>query len=327
MKRYCPFLSLLLIFFTLNSCSFNSLAVSGSSGLLYSASTEAEAEPNYEIFKSGVPGNLMLMEGLLAESPENKDILLTLTKGYAGVAFAVNETEMHSEEWSEAKSENGKSQALFNYTRAMNFGLRYLKTNNISLSELLEKVNEPQGVTHLLDKRLSSDKKDLELVLFTAQSIGALINLQKDNISLVAQLPLAKSMFDWVCMKKPQINYGTCDIFYGAFEAGRPKMLGGNPEKGKEIFLQAIAKHPHNWLIRTSFMLYYLIPQNDKDGFLVQIDYLKKKQAEFNSFYVYTSNPEAKNVDWNREKSVRLYQSLALKRLELMEKHQKQFFE
>lgn len=327
MKRYCPFLSLLLILFTLNSCSFNSMAVSGSSSLLYNASTEAEAEPNYEIFKSGVPGNLMLMEGLLAESPENKDILLTLTKGYAGVAFAVNETEMHSEEWSEAKSETGKTQALFNYTRAMNFGLRYLKTQNISLSELLEKVNEPQGVGHLLEKRLSNDKKDLELVLFTAQSIGALINLQKDNISLVAQLPLAKSMFDWVCMKKPQINYGTCDIFYGAFEAGRPKMLGGNPEKGKEIFLQAIAKHPHNWLIRTSFMQYYLIPQNDKDGFLVQMDYLKKKQAEYNSFYVYTSNPEAKNVDWNREKSVRLYQSLALKRLELMEKHQKQFFE
>lgn len=326
MQRHCQLLSLMLTLFAMSSCSFNRMAVSASSGLLYEASSEALAEPNYEVFKNGVPGNLMLMEGLLQQDPENRDILLTLAKGYVGLAFALNETEMLNEEWSEAKSEMGKSQALMNYTRGFNFGLRYLRTQKIEFTDLLARMNELQGIPHLLEKRLSHDKKDLELVLFTAQAFAALINLQKDNISLVAQLPAAKAMFDWVCMKKPQINYGTCDIFYGAFEAGRPKMLGGNPEKGKEIFLRAIENHPHNWLIRASYLQYYLIPQNDKEGFDLQMEYLKNKQTEFNAFHVYSTDPETKNVTWNKESYMRLYQSLALKRFELMDKYQKQFF-
>lgn len=326
MKRHCPLLFLAPVLFALSSCSFNRMAISSSSGLLYNVSLEVEAQPNYEIFKNGVSGNLMLMEGLLSESPENKDILLTLTKGYAGYAFAINETDMQNEEWSESKLEAGKSQALLNYTRALNFGLRYLKTQQIELNDLLNRMNEPQGIPHLLDKRLTSDKQDLELVLFTAQSFAALINLQKDNFSLVAQLPVAKAMFDWVCMKNPQINYGMCDIFYGAYEAGRPKMLGGNPEKGKDLFLRAIENHPHNWLIRTSFMQYYLIPQNDKDGFDLQMEYLKNRQDDFNATYVYSTDPKALNVTWNKESRLRFYQALALKRFELINKYQKQFF-
>lgn len=300
------------------------MAVNSSSDLLYSAGREVEAEANFEVFKMGVPANLLLIEGLLSQSPENLNILATLTKGYAGYAFAVNETEMYNEEWGELKTEVGKSQALFNYTRSLNFGLRHLKAHKIELNDLISRLNETQGISHFLEKRLSADKKDLDLVLFTAQSLAALVNLQKDNISMVAQLPVAKAMFDWVCMKDPKINHGTCDIFYGAYESGRPKMLGGNPTKGKEIFLRAIGDHPDNWLIRTSYMQHYLIPQNDKEGFGQQLEYLKKRQMEFNAFYIYSSEP--KEVNWNQESHLRLYQSLALKRFELMSKYQKQFF-
>ncbi|MGZ3809141.1 MAG: TRAP transporter TatT component family protein, partial [Bacteriovorax sp.] len=150
MKRRCPLFALVLICFAFSSCSFNRLAVSTSSGLLYSASSNVESESNFELFRSGVPGNLLLMEGLLSEDPDNENILVTLTKGYAGYAFAINETDMLAEEWSEAKSEVGKSQALFNYTRALNFGLRYLKQHKIEFAELISKMNEPQGITHYL---------------------------------------------------------------------------------------------------------------------------------------------------------------------------------
>lgn len=326
MSRYCLFF-LLLIQSTILSCSINRLAVNASSGLLVEASKEAEAESNIETFKNGVSANLMLMEGLLSQSPDNENILLALTKGYAGLAFAVNETDMLMEEWSESNSEKARTQAMFNYTRAFNFGLRYLKKKKIELKDLISVMNEPQGIQHLLDKKLPVEKKDLELILFTAQSYAALINLQKDNMSIIAELPVAKAMFDWVCMKNPSINYGTCDIFYGAFEAGRPKMLGGNPEKGKEIFLRAIDKHPHNWLIRASFMQYYLIPQGDKDGFLLQLEYLKEKLAEFNNYHIYRADSQNKNVGWNVEHYLRLYQALALKRLDIMDSYQKKFFE
>ncbi len=319
-------LSALLMSATLVSCStMNKMAVGGSSGLIYSASNGVLSESNYEIFKSGVTGNLLLIEGLLAQSPENKDLLATLNKGYAGYAFAVNETQMNEEEWAELKSEDGKRQALFNYTRAINFGLRYLSIKGIELQDIMGRMNESQGIFLLLDKKLGDSKRDLEVVLFTAQSLAGAINLQKDNIGIVSQLPAAKGMFDWVCTKDPSINYGTCDIFYGAYEAGRPQMLGGNPAKGKEIFLKAIAKHPHNWLIRTSYMQFYLIPQNDEEGFKEQMLALKIFHEEFNKFYIYDNQVKIE-LPWMREEELRFYQTLSLKRYELINRFQKQFF-
>lgn len=310
----------------ISSCStFNKMAVGGSSDLIYSASNGVLQESNFEMFKSGLSGNLILIEGLLVQSPKNMNLLATLNKGYAGYAFAVNETQMYEEEWAELKSEEGKKQALLNYSRSLNFGLRYLSEKGIELSEIISRMNEPQGIHLLLDKKLSDDKRDLEIVLFTAQSLAALVNIQKDNMGLVSQLPAAKGMFDWVCLKDPSINYGTCDIFYGAYEAGRPQMLGGNPAKGKEIFQKAIAKHPHNWLIRTSYMQFYLIPQNDEDGFKEQMLAMKGFHDEFNKYYIYDQNPKAEAA-WNRESAIRFYQTLALKRYELMNRFQKQFF-
>jgi hypothetical protein len=234
---------------------------------------------------------------------------------------------MLNEEWGELKTEIGKSQALFNYTRSLNFGLRYLKIHKIELSNLIGLINEPQGISKLFDSNLSSNAKDLELVLFTAQSLAALINLQKDNISLVAQLPVAKGMFDWVCGKDPKIVFGSCDIFYGALEVGRPKMLGGNPEKGKEIFLSAIKNYPFNWLIRTSYMQYYLIPQNDKTGLDSELAFLKSQHEEFQAFHIYkTDQALAPAAEWSQESHLRFYQALALKRYELINKYKKQFF-
>lgn len=309
-----------------SSCStFNKMAVGGSSDLIYSASNGVLAESNFDIFKSGVTGNLILIEGMLAQSPTNMNLLATLNKGYAGYAFAVNETQMHEEEWGGLKTEEGKKQALFNYTRSLNFGLRYLKEKGIELEDILSLMNEPQGIQRLLEKKLSDNKRDEEIVLFTAQSLAALINLQKDNIGLVSQLTAAKGMFDWVCFKNPSINYGTCDIFYGAYEAGRPQMLGGNPQKGKEIFLKAIAKHPHNWLIRTSYLQFYLIPQNDEEGFKEQMLALKVFDEDFNKYYIYDHQTRVEGA-WTREEGLRFYQTLSLKQYELMNRFQKQFF-
>ena len=322
---YTLSLFILLSVFLSSCSSMNKLAVGSTSGLLYESSSGVLAESNYEVFKDAIAGNLVLIEGLLGQSPKNLNLLATLNKGYAGYAFAVNETQMWEEEWANLKSESGKKQALLNYTRALNFGIRYLEEKGILFNDIISRMNEPQGIQFLFEKKLSSDKRDLETVLFTAQALGSLINLQKDNMGLISQLSAARGMFDWVCLKDPSINYGTCDIFYGAYEAGRPAMLGGNPQKGKEIFLKAMIKHPHNWLIRASYLQFYLIPQNDEEGFKEQMAIMKNYNDEYHQYYIYDHNPKAEKP-WMRESNIRLYQTLALKRYELMNRFQKQFF-
>jgi hypothetical protein len=307
------------------SCSsLHKVAINSASGLLYNASGAVESESNLEMIRLSLPGNLTLIEGLLHESKENDDILATLTKGYVGYAFSINESDLMIDEYENKKTDFSKVQALRNYSKALSFGVRYLKEKNIDWNELITNANENSLIMHQLDRRLSDDQKDLETVMFTAQALGAMINLQKDNMGLVAQLPIVKILFDWVCMKNPSINFGTCDIFNGTYEAGRPKMLGGNPEKAKEIFEKAILKHPHNWLIRSSYIQYYLIPQSDEVGFKIQMDALKDLSEKFNKYQIY--NVEKVNSEWAREERIRFYQAIGINRYEIFEKYKKQLF-
>lgn len=309
----------------LSSCSsFNKVAINTASGLLYQASGNVESEGNYELAKLGLPANLILLEGLLSESKNNDEILATLTKGYAGLAFGFNEADNLIDQWENKTDEANKNLAIMNYSKAINFGIRYLKQKKINWEDLKTKMNDQAALMHLFDKNLSSEKIDLETLMFTAQSLGSVINLQKDNMTLVSELPIVKAMFDWTCMKKPSLNFGTCDIFFGTYEAGRPKMLGGNPDKGKEIFEKAILKHPYNWLIRVSYIQYYLIPMADEEGFKIQMDYLKERAVEFKQSQMYQPTPQI--FDWAREDRLRLFQSIAIKRYELFEKYKKQLF-
>ena len=68
-------------------------AISATGGLLTKASEEVWQEGNIRFFEKGVPGNLKMMEGLLHVSPKDRGLLASLTKGYAGFAYVVNETE------------------------------------------------------------------------------------------------------------------------------------------------------------------------------------------------------------------------------------------
>ena len=312
-------LYLVAVFVFLTSCSsFNHMAVSSSASLMLEASSDMETEVNFENTKTALVPNLKLLEGLLSQAPANSKLLFTLTKGYTGLAFMVNESDMFEEEWSGKKTEENKRQALLNYTRAFNYGLRYLETKDINYENLFTQTEK------ILTKNLSHAQIDLEAVLFTAQSLGGMINLQKDNMSLIAQLSVVKDMFDWACKINPDLNFGACEIFYGAYESGRPKMLGGHPELGKAHFLNAIKKFPNNWLIRTSYIQYYLIPLNDEEGFAREMDVLENIYKNFEANNIYS----VKKIepDWNLEPHLRIYQSLAMKRYELLIKYKKQLF-
>ncbi len=322
MKSKSLILGILIL---VSSCSgFYRTAINASSNLLYKASASVEGEGNLDMARLSIPGNLLLIEGLLAESPNNDEILAILIKGYAGYAFAINETDLLSDQLENKSDEINKKSALLNYTKAFNFGRRYLKQRNIDWKVFEDRVFTEQKGEAYLGQFLSSSKIDLEVVLFTAHALASMINLQKDDIGVIAKLPIAKTMFDWVCSKDSTINFGTCDIFMASYEAGRPKMLGGNPEKGKEIFVRAMEKYPHNWLIRLSYIQYYLIPQGDEEGFKKEMEVLSQKNIEFYKQQIYSVNDGS--PAWALESRLRLYQSLALKRYQIIEKNKKNLF-
>ncbi len=318
-KYFC----LIFLFLFLNSCSLQKMALGTMSPMFYNATADMQGEGNWENFKSGTLANLKLIEGLLSLKPKDEHLLINLVKGYTGYAYGVNETLFLKDRYAENDKKFQLNQALANYAKAIEFGERFLAINGLSLDQLVQSM-KGQGPTPLLEKAMDKSQLHFEGVIFLAQALGGYINLQRNKMDLVARLPVVKGMFDWVCGHQPNINAGTCMIFYGSYSAGRPKMLGGNPEEGRRIFEKAIKTFPHNWLIRSAYIENYIIPMSDEElykkhkKFLVKSGRLLRQQLKFRP-------GKAQNNAFN-EKSIRLFQAIAVKRAEIIKKYESDLF-
>lgn len=309
-----------------SSSSINKFAAKSSASLLYEAGKDLEAEYDYDFFKSAVPGNLKIAEGMLSLDSTNTTLLATLTKGYTAYAFAVRETDYHESLYRNAKEEESeelKKLTLMSYSKGHDFGQRYFAAKGFGFDKVLELQNEPDALKKSLDKHLGDSPEAVETVMFTAQSLGTIINLRKDEMGLIARLPLVKTLFDWSCQKNPRLAFGACDIFYATYEVSRPKMLGGDPEKGKKMFEDAIAQYPLNWLVAVSYLQYAAIPLSEKEIFEKLLPSLNQAEENWNKSTQYTLDESPLDLG---DKKMRVYQMIAMKRWNLIKKYQKNIF-
>ena len=103
-------------------------------------------------------------------------------------------------------------------------------------------------------------------------------------------------------------------------------MLGGSPEKGKEIFLKAMKQYPHNHLIRMSYLQYYIIPKGDEAAFDEQMRLLEKEYNVFKSAKEWS--PSASPVESQNAPNPRLnlFNATAFKRFELYQANRDDVF-
>lgn len=309
-----PVLALFVAILISSCSSVNKFAVDSSSSLFLEFSDAIKEQDNVELVKEALGSNLLSMESLLSVSEENKNLLAALTKTYVTYASLVNETEMMEEAFVNLKAEKAKKQAIINYSKAINYGLKYLAQYEISYENLNSKLNEAQGIVLLFDKKLADKKINHEVVLFTGQAFMALSFLKKDDTTFNSQQALGKAMLNWSCLKNPSIEYGACQIFHGL-----------DSKYAKDIFSQAIENHPHNWLIRLIYIQSYLIPQKDEEGFKTQMNQLALLAEEFSNEQVFSSDVK-KKPEWKMESRLRLYQAMAIKRYEILKQYKTQIF-
>jgi len=315
---------LLIVSFQFISCgSLQKMAVNQTSDVIYSSSFDIENESSWENFEKSVLPNLKMTEGMLSLVPQNQNFLATLTKGYVGYALAVNETLLMDDLYAGKTESEEQNKAIANYSKALEFGLRYLEQKGIKYSFLATKINEEKSIEKLLEKKLSLDLRDKEVVLYTAMALSALINLQKNKSNLVAQLPVAIQMMEWLCSKDPSIAFGTCGIFFGSIESSRPKILGGNPQKGQEYFLKTLEKFPENYLARIFYIQYYIIPMMEESLYKEQMTILEEAKKNF----IETTQWSPLKIENNlKNKRLRLFQAISFKRFNILKNHEKELF-
>lgn len=251
----------LVLLLTLASCSLSKLALRSQAPLFEKGGDTLKAERDWEWFREATPGNIQFMETMLSQDEGNQVLRRTLVKAYAGYAYGVHETLMIPEVVEGSDEKPQQHRALGLYKRAIAHGETYFAKKNV-----LFDVKDEADLVESLRKNVAEE--DLPALIYFAQSWASSINMQKQDMVLISQLPRVKLLFDHVCGLQADIENGVCPLFYAQYESSRPRMLGGNPELGRELFQIFLLKHPTHLLARVSYLQFSVIPRLDEDEFV-----------------------------------------------------------
>ncbi|HKA88531.1 MAG TPA: TRAP transporter TatT component family protein [Haliangiales bacterium] len=229
--------------FALVACNMTKFTANTTSKVIEVASNALNQENDIELAREAAPGSLKTIEGFLMASPENEIFLATLAEGYCNYTFGFIESDVEEARWAGKSELEAKltARATNLYLRCMNYGLKLL-------GDGWDK--DIHGDLRAFESRVRNAKADhVKGMFWTALGLASAINLNKDDIDMVAYLPKAKILLERVVALDPNFNYGLGHMALGMLAASLPKALGGDPEGARKHFDSAMAATSGKFLI------------------------------------------------------------------------------
>jgi predicted anti-sigma-YlaC factor YlaD len=232
MRRY-KILSLLAAML-LSGCSVKRFAINKVGDSLANSGTAYASDDDPDLVGQAVPFGLKLMEGLLAESPKHRGLLLAASSDFTGYVYAyVQEPSEELESDDLAQSNYLKARARRLYLRARDYGLRGLETKHPGFAAALREDSKKSV--------RSTTQRDVPLLYWTAVSWGGAIALSKDRPDLVAEQPLAETLIDRAYELEPDFGHGAIDQFLISYESARQGESCDFAARSKQHFDRAVS--------------------------------------------------------------------------------------
>jgi hypothetical protein len=200
---------------------------------LWRAKVSTQQESDVELARAAIPGALKTVEGFHIANPKNWKLTAMLAEGYCSytTGFVQDEWEVAQMEdrYEDAEALRARASRLF--LRCMNYGMELLPSK-------WEKamMGDIAGVLALVKK---AGKSQIRGMFWTALGLGSAINMNRDDIELIAHLPKAKAMLERVIELDPDYQHGIPQMALGMMNSAQGKALGGNPEAAKAYFERA----------------------------------------------------------------------------------------
>ncbi|MEQ2005390.1 MAG: TRAP transporter TatT component family protein [Limisphaerales bacterium] len=214
-------------------CSVKRLAINQLGDALSNGGGTFATDDDPELIRDAAPFSLKLMESLLVESPQHRELLQALASGFTQYAYAFAQLPADAaEEKDLAAAGAGRERAKRLYLRARTYGLRGLEARHPGFENLL-RANPAAAVR-------VTKKAEVHLLYWTAASWAAGISLSKDSPDAIADLPLAAALMDRALALDEKFDHGAIHSFLITFELARP---GAGPDavaKSRQHFARAV---------------------------------------------------------------------------------------
>jgi len=228
------------------------LAIDQTAELLRSGGAAVNEETDYEYAAQAIPGGLVTMQGLWSNARDSRTLLLLLAQNYSGYAFGFIEDVAE-----DAAARGDDEEAQHQYRRARRF---YLRGRRYGLA-LLEMDHE--GFKAQMRRPIAEferylqeemDEDDVPALFWTAYGWASAINVSRDDMAMIADLPIAQALVQR-CFQLDRTFYDNGPVLFMAnIYAGFSEALGGNPERGRQMYEQVI-RQSHGRDLLPIFML------------------------------------------------------------------------
>jgi predicted anti-sigma-YlaC factor YlaD len=211
----CVFVCLLAI----SSCSVKKYAVKQLGDSLNSGPSVFETDDDIELVGDALPFSLKFVEMLLAQVPDDPDLLITASRGF--VLYSYGYVDFVAEQTIETDLDEGRrlrARARRLYARALNYGLTGLDRFYPGFSSQLQ--SNPIAAVAVTNPKKAD--RDVPFLYWSAAALGLAISVSKDDATMLSRIPEVEAMLNRAIELDPNWDTGALHAFAVTFEGARP---------------------------------------------------------------------------------------------------------
>ncbi len=212
----------------LPACSLKRTAVNVLGNALAGGGGVYTSDDDPELIREALPFGLKTYESLLAVSPEHRGLLLAAASGFTAYAYLIqNDADrLDATDLSRARELRARAHKL--YLRGRDYALRGLDEAHPGFTARLSTESAALAMT---------TKDDVPFLYWAGVSWAAALTAAKDDLYLIAELPIAGALVGRVLELEETFELGAAHEFLIAYEGSRP---GGNASLAREHYRRAL---------------------------------------------------------------------------------------
>ena len=249
----------------LDACSFERIAANGTVNVMDRASPALQSFADPAIAEASLPYSITQMEGLLLVVPQNRLLRTNLMRALGSYGFAFLEDRMEEAEVAndDARVEYYRNRASIAYSRGKEVGFETLSLVEGADGGATGAVHRGVDAWRAYLQRFD-DRQQTGLLFWLGYNWARHINLNKDNPDVLADLPFAIAVFERVMQLDPDFNYSAPRIAMASYYARAAASLGGEPERSRQLFEEAIHRFPNFLTYKVMMARVYAVMVQDR---------------------------------------------------------------
>ncbi len=223
----------------ITGCDLDRFTTNTTAPVLAKGAIALDRESDLVFARESLPASLKTLETFLVSSPDSPELLFLLTTGFNSYAFAFREGDLEKARLTgpEEKIDALTRRSVLHYLRARTYGFALLDFPDLQQAAL---DGDTKTASRLL-KQLTKD--DVPALFWATQAWAAAINLAQDDPDMVGALPMVELFLDRLLVLDRGYMDGMPLAVHGVYWSSRPPMFGGDPEKARASFEEAVEKY------------------------------------------------------------------------------------